>query len=321
MNIQDGMRRGLHCFVLAICLMLTACATAPFPAPASGPSPLLTQVQTLNGARIISRLGSFSTSPKINEQGYLTWLFPTAVRGNGSYLYIVDSGRGQIFQYDWAQQGMFVFADVHGENVTAIDVASDMSIYAADSKAHTVLHFSWDGKLLQTFSNSRELGRPVAIIADNLTGQVIVADGLYNQIVVFSSLGRLLSVVRIPQTRSIAAMARGPDGLYLVDRLSRKIVVAGIDGLERYIFGSDTLKDPIAVAVDQYNRVFVSDAFDNTIKVYDQGRWRATFGGTGATPGSFNRSSSLWLDRNMLYVADSLNLRIQVFRIAPPEAN
>ena len=50
--------------------------------------------------------------------------------------------------------------------------------------------------------------------------------------------------------------------------------------------------------------------FDNTTKVYKNGQLAASFGGSGATPASFNRITSLWLEQNLLYVTDSLNRRV-----------
>jgi hypothetical protein len=311
--------------ILAVALILIACANPKGLQGTSNSSAekttgaVLTHIYSLNGARLIPRPTDLAAILHHKASiDYLLLLSPTQISGNAHYLYIVDSGRRQIYQYDQAQQGMFLFADLPKANITSITVAADLSIYAADTNSRSVLHFSSDGKLLQTFSNSRELAQPVAVTADYRTGQVIVADSLYNQIVVFDSLGRLQSVIRTPQTRSIVAMARGPEGFYVIDRLSRKVVVIGNDGMERHIFGNDTLKDPVAIAMDRFNRTFILDNFDNTIKVYDQGRWRETFGGSGATPGLFNRGNSIWIERDMLYVADSINARIQVFRIAAP---
>jgi hypothetical protein len=308
--------------ILVGLLILTACATPPSIQKAKIAEGLLTPAYTISGARLISRTAN---TPNFFQQksgpDYLSFISPSEVRVNGNYLYILDSGRRQLYQFDQAQQGMFLFANFPMATISSISVAPDFSVYAADTSSHSVFHFSADGKLLQTFSHARELARPVAVLVDYTAGQVIVADSLYNQIVIFNSLGRLQSVIRTTQTRSIAAMARGTGGLYLVDRLSRKIVEIGNDGVERSAFGSDRLKDPVAIAVDRYGRVFVGDNFDNTIKIYENGLWRETFGGTGATPGRFNRGNSLWIERDMLYVADSLNARIQVFRIAPSGAN
>ena len=96
-----------------------------------------------------------------------------------------------------------------------------------------------------------------------------------------------------------------------------------LDGKDLYAFGNEELKMPRAVAVDRFNRVYVSDDFDNSIKVFADRELIATIGGTGgggATPANFNRITFLSLDQNTLYVADSLNGRIQSFQIAPVPA-
>lgn len=282
-------------------------------------APLLTPWQTMAGARMETmRAAPMPGVLRPESAGPMNWLSPTAVAARGSYLYVADSGRRRIFRYDLGQQSMTVFADFSALNVTSLAVAADLSVYVADPGTQTVLHFSRDGRLMQTFANARELARPVAVAVDEASGEVLVADAMYNQVVVFNSLGRLLDIIQTPQTRSIAAMARGPQGLYLADRIGRQIVVLGRDGLEREAFGADTLKDPVAVVVDRHDRVFVADNFDNTIKIYQAGELVATFGGTGAIPGRFNRIGSLWLDQNILFVADSLNGRVQSFMVAPP---
>ena len=280
---------------------------------------LLTPGSTLAGGRISARPNPLSALPQQpGLTGYLPWLSPTAVAVRGNYMYVVDGGRRQIFQYDLAQQTMTPFAEFFAGAVSGITVGPDLSLYVADINARQVLHFSVDGRLLQTFGNSMEVARPVAVSLDEASGRIWVADSLYNHVVVFNSLGRVLSALQSRTGRSIEAMADGPDGLYLVDRLSRQVVVIGQDGADRYTLGSGTLKIPGVIAVDHFNRVFVSDSFDNTIKVYEHGRLVASVGGSGATPASFNRITSLWIEQNILYVTDSLNARIQTFRVALP---
>lgn len=91
----------------------------------------------------------------------------------------------------------------------------------------------------------------------------------------------------------------------------------GLDGADRYVLGGGVLKDPLTIAVDGFNRIYVGDAFDNSIKVFENGELAAEYGaGHGGT--SFNRITSLFIERDRLYVADSLNRRILTFRIAPP---
>lgn len=313
---RHSLRMGL---LFLVAPLLSVHAAAQPPNDSANKQPLLTPWATLAGARISAPPNPLSAMPhKPDFAGYLPWLLPTAVTARGNHVYVVDGGRRQIFLYDFAQQTMRPFAQYSAGAVSGIAVAPDMSLYVADINARQVLHFSVAGRLLRTFGNNLEVARPVAVLLDEPSGRILVADSLYNHVVVFNSLGRVLSVLQSRAGRSIEAMARGPDGLYLVDRLSRQVVVIGTDASDRYTVGNGTLKNPGAIAVDRFNRVFVSDSFDNTIKLYELGQLAASFGGSGATPASFNRITSLWLEQNLLYVADSLNARIQIFRVAPP---
>lgn len=308
-----GSRLRRRCTAAAAAITLLVCAAA---AIADSARPLLTPGQPLTGARLnASQAGMFGAPAR--PAGYQSFLAPTAVAARNNIVFVVDSGLRQILRYDPTQLAMTRFTDYAG-TVSGMVIAPDMSLYVIDAGSRKVLHFAWDGKLLPAFGHDNAISRPVAIALDESTGQLFVADSLYNHVVGFNSLGRALTPLKSLETRSIESMARGPDGLYLVDRLSRQVVVMGMDGVDRYTLGGDTLKDPQAIAVDRYNRVFVSDGFDNTIKVYERGELAATIGGSGNVPASFNRITFLSLDRNLLYVADSLNARIQTFHVAPP---
>lgn len=307
---------------LLLATLLCAPAMAQTGSDNSNKWPLLTPAATLTGAFVEGPLAPLSAQPrKPGFSGHLTWQWPTAVAARGNYIYVVDGGRRQIFRYDLSMQTMTPFADYEASSVSGIAVARDLSLYVVDTNARQVLHFAFDGRLLQKFANDMELTRPVAALPDERSANVLVADNLRSQVVVFNSLGRVLSALRPMAARSIEAMAQGPDGLYLVDRINRQIVVIGPDGAERYILGKDTLKMPGAIAVDSFNRVFVSDIFDNTIKVYERQQLVATVGGNGSNLASFNRVTGLSIDQNMLYVVDSLNARIQTFRVALPGLN
>lgn len=279
----------------------------------------VTPWSVLTGSRVITQPNPvFSVPPSAPLPSYLQWIAPTAVSARTSFVYVLDSGRRQIFRYDTMRETMTPFANYPATAVRSMAVAPDLSLYVADSNTRKVLHFAADGRLLRSFSDELNLGLPVAVLLDEPTGRLLVADSLYNQVLVFNSLGLTVTALKPAETRSIEAMAAGPDGLYLVDRLGRQVVVIDRQGDDRYTFGEETLHDPNAIAVDRFNRVFVSDIFDNTIKVYEQGHMIATISGTGGSPPFFNRVTGLWLEHDLLYVADSLNARIRIFKIAPP---
>ncbi len=306
--------------VIVAGIMLSSCAA---PSDPSGAKPtersLLTPRAVVTGARVSTLANPvFGAVPPLLPNAYLQWMSPTQVVARNSFMYVVDNGRRRIYRYDSMRQTMAPFADYAASSVRAIAVAGDLSLYVLDGAARQVLHFAVDGRLLRRFGNELEVARPVGMLFDDATGQILVADSLYNHVVFFNSFGHIVAAIKPAAARSIEAMAQGPDGLYLLDRTGRQVVVVGRDGQHRYTFGKDLLVHPQAIAVDRYNRVFVSDSFDNTIRIFEQEKMVASLGGTGTIPASFNQVSSLWLEQDMLYVADSLNGRVQTFQVAPP---
>lgn len=307
----------------AICL-LAAIMTTPAHAQTSlgrtSQPPFMAPWTTLTGAW--TARSNTSSAPGLPQMplssGYLSFRIPSTVVARGNYVYVADSGHRQIYRYDLSLQTLTHFVNFPSTHVSSMAVAPDLSLYVADLNGGKVLHFAVDGRQLQTFSNDMEIARPVAVLVDPRTGGLWVVDSVYNHVVAFNSLGRVISAQRSHGGRSIEAMAQGPDGLYLVDRLSRQVLVVGADGEELYSLGKGILKMPNAVAVDRFNRVFVSDSFDNTLKVFERGQLTATVGRGGAIPASFNRITSLSIDQSILYVADSLNGRIQTFHLLPP---
>ena len=279
---------------------------------------LLTPWTTIKGAWVAAPLNPFSTLPQgPKPTGFLSWQMPVAVAARDNYVYVADAGRRLIYRYDQMLQTLAPFTSYASGLESGIAVARDLSLYVIDRNARQVLRFSSEGRLLQKFGNEMALAFPVAVVLDDATGNIWVADGLYDHVVMFNSLGRVLHVFKPSAGKSISAMAKGPQGLYLLDPLGRQVVVMGLDGADRFTFGQDTLKMPGAVAVDRFNRVFVSDSFDNSIKIFELGKLVASVGTTGTIRASFNRITHLYIDQDTLYVADSLNARIQTFRITP----
>lgn len=311
---QSAWAKGL---IVAASLWLAGCATSGQPANAPVERKLLEPWISLTGGMpaLPSRpgMGGFF--------GHTQLMQPTAVSVQHGEVYLIDAGLRRIFRYDRGQQTLVPFTNLSADAAMNVYAAPDMTVYVTDPARSRVLQLTRDGYLLQTFSSNIHLARPVAVTVDERDGRVLVADGMHDHIVVFNRLGTLLSVI-VPRggqdlARSIAAMASGPDGLYLTDRFSRQVVVLGRDGAYIHAFGKGTLVDPGAIAVDRGNRVFVSDRFDNTIKVYHDGMLLESFGGSGSAPGYFNQVTGLCESQGLLYVADSLNARIQIMLVEP----
>lgn len=301
--------------MVAASLWLAGCATPDLSGNAGKERKMLTPWISLTGGM------PALSAPGRPSFGYTQLMQPTAISVQHGETYVVDAGLRRIFRFDRTQQALEPFTNLSADAAMNIYAAPDLTVYVTDPGRSRVLQFTRDGHLLKTFSSSIHLAHPVAVTVDEHEGRVLVADGMHDHIVVFNRLGGLLNVI-VPRggeylARGIAAMVSGPDGLYLLDRFSRQIVVLARDGAYRQAFGKGTLADPGAIAVDRGNRVFVSDRFDNTIKVYHDGQLLGTFGGSGGAPGYFNQITGLWENQGLLYVADSLNARIQIMLVKP----
>ncbi len=86
--------------------------------------------------------------------------------------------------------------------------------------------------------------------------------------------------------------------------------------------GAGLLKRPTGVAWDAVNRrLYVADTHAHNIQVFNaDGKWLATLGERGEAPGQFNFPTHIALRNGELYVADTLNGRVQALPLAGGEA-
>lgn len=288
---------------------------APAPAPLKHWS-TFTGAWLARGEPSAGRPAPMRAAPAPARGDYMQLQQPAALAARANILYLADAGRRFIFRYDVSAQRLTPLAPYAAGAAANIALAPDFSLYVAEAGG-ALLQYGNDGRLLRTFGQGqRELGRPVAIAVDEAGGRLAVADSLYRHVVLFSNLGQVLNVYQPAAAQSVEGMARGPDGLYLLDRLGRRVVVIGWDGAERYTLGEGQLKLPGALAVDRFNRVFVSDAAERGIKVFVDGQLAGSYKGE-AGPG-FTQVSAMTVDQNLLYVADAMNAQVQTLRIAPP---
>ncbi len=252
---------------------------------------------------------------------------PVAVAAKDHWIYVVDADQQQVLLYDRFSGNLEVLADLKGVvtgDVADIFVTGDRSFYLADSVGGKVLKFDRNGNLRATFKDPMNLRRPVAVSVDETTGDVYVADGVLDHVVIFTSVGGLWRGIGgrgedEGKFLNITSMTRGTEGIYVTARFAHRAQTLSETGEFLYAFDPDTVVFPNSVAVDAGNRVYVTDFIDNTIKLFERGKLVATLGGTGVGPGHFKGISDVWVEGGSLYVADSLNGRIQVFKIAAGE--
>ena len=259
---------------------------------------------------------------------------PVSIGGYGDYLFVLDGAGPSVYKYNLKDKTIENFGQVGQQfkgEPTNIFVEPDLSFYIADPAGKRVMYFDKNGFLIRSYMDLVNLSRPVDVFVDQPTGDVYSADGSFSHVVVFNRLGTPLRAIGSRgngpgKFRAITAITKGArDSIYIADRIELPVQEIGTSlgalGQFRFSLGEGEITWPTAVAVDAEQRVFVSDKADNTIKVYDDIRLIAILGGAGSAPGRFRLITDMWMSKEQkLYVADSLNRRVQVFDVVPSEA-
>ena len=251
---------------------------------------------------------------------FVTITNPAAIGARGNLIYLVDSSKQIIYRYNSSTENLTPLYSVNRHLVgipNAIRVDHDGSFFLSDPFGRQILHFSMQGDLLHTYQDALNLSNPVAITLSR-SGELLIADRLYDHIIVFNRVGDALRAfgergTGKGQLLEVVDMATGPDGIYVLDRMTKSVKVFNDEGLLIRELPRQEVVEPTAIAIDYAERVYISDGFDDTIKVYDRSGLIDTFGGTGSQNGLFRSISDLHVDNNFLYVADVSNNRIQVF--------
>lgn len=204
---------------------------------------------------------------------------PIAVAAAGSDVYVAD---GAILKIGAAGRCVVIGGGLL-ERPSGVAVAGDR-LYTVDPPRHAVDVFALDGRHLLGFGARGDAAGPglnyptgIAIAPD---GTLLVVDALNFRVARFDREGRFLG-----------AVGRAGDG-------------GGAFGR------------PKAIAVDATGRLLVSDALHDVVVVLaPSGAFELAFGGSGAGPGDLALPAGVAVSGRVLYVADSHNRRVGVYRL------
>jgi DNA-binding beta-propeller fold protein YncE len=171
-----------------------------------------------------------------------------------------------------------------------------------------------------TTNNYEEQVRDVAV--EPITGDIFVADASYNRIRRITSSGTQIAEIVVPE---VSGLAYAGGKLYAVDPFlnvvrrynSNMVFEATISGPGSGD-GQLSLTYASGIAADANGRIFVADSNHHRIQQFNpDGSFAAKRGGlaAGTGPGQFILPMDVALSPNadLLYVADTINHRIQVF--------
>lgn len=335
MPLRTPRRHAAALILAALTLLLQACALtrediarfeppAPRETPVAAPQTGAGEIwQVVEGAPVSGERELFTGVQNVR------FLQPVAVAARGQQVFVVDAGSQQLFRYDIGFDRLTLVKDLRGllsGSSADIHVRGDFSFYLADADGARVLHFDQDGRLLEEIKDRINIGRPVSVLVNEDSGYLFIADGFNDDVMVFNPAGLLTGAIGVRgqgpgRFLGITALAQGPLGFYVATRFGpSRVQVMGSDGRYRESLQHDTVTFPTAVAVASDGRAYVADYLSDDIKVYEGTALIGVIGGHGSAPGRFRRITDLWIDEGFLYVADSLNRRIQILTLASWQA-
>lgn len=186
-----------------------------------------------------------------------------------------------------------------------------------EKKSGTSAFLYWLAGLLSIEEKPVILQRPQSGVVDK-DGRIFVTDTSRQAVFVFDPQeGRLIVWEGIATTRFDAptGIALGTAGeIYVADSNLGFVARLNSKGEGIGVIGLGELHRPVGVAFDAATqRLYVADTQDHDIKVFDEeGRLLHTLGRRGEKPGEFNFPTYIALAKGELYVADTMNARVQV---------
>jgi len=262
--------------------------------------------------------------------------FALALHPDGGLL-VTDPGRQCVHFYHWTRR-LYVKIGPQREgglpSPVGVAALSDGRILISDSRLGSVETFSETGRYLGAFCAAGTLQRPAGIVVSEARGEVYVADVLAHCVRVFDLHGAALRKLgahggapgqfNYPTNLALDGQGR----LVVTDSLNFRIQTLRPDGAFVSSFGElgdspGKFSKPKGVAVDDEGHIIVIEGLFDAVQFFNpDGRFLLTLGVSGQGPGEFWLPAGLCYDRKerLLFVADSYNKRIQVFRLlaAPP---
>jgi sugar lactone lactonase YvrE len=166
------------------------------------------------------------------------------------------------------------------------------------------------------------LQRPQSGVVDK-TGRILVTDTSRQGVYVFDPNEGRLEVWEIADglTHFVSPAGIVPgaaDDYYVADAELGLVVHLDHNGNGLGTIGNGELKRPVGLAFDNAKReLYVADTRAHVIRVFNtEGRLLRTLGKRGEEPGEFNFPTYIALSKGDLYVADTMNARVQVLDAA-----
>lgn len=249
---------------------------------------------------------------------------PYAVSVLEQNILVADPGMNAVHWFDRARgkyQNISIVGDESLSSPVGVALGEDR-IFIADSSLGKVFILDGKGKPLNSISG---LQRPTGLAFDAGTARLYVAETLAHRIVVFDIDGGQLFEfgsrgVKEGEFNYPSHIFLSGGKLLVNDTMNFRIQRFDAEGRFLSMFGSHgdgsgDFSQEKGVAADSHGHIYVAGATIDRVQVFSpEGVFLLAFGSKGNGPGEFIMPAGITIVDDQIYVTDSLNSRVQVFR-------
>jgi sugar lactone lactonase YvrE len=261
---------------------------------------------------------------------------PMDVAVNNSFTYVTDTNNKRVLAYDSGGNLLFSFGEDGSSEGQfkfpyGISVDEKGRVFVADLYNGNISIFDEKGKFIEYFApEANKVGKVSAPAALRIIDKkVYVTDIKANKAYVFDMTGKLLLEVGKPGTND--GEFNAPNGIttdkegniYVVDTGNQRVQIFDKQGkFVKIINGSNNgqgesvFVNPRGIGIDSSGKMYVVSNLTHMVYGFDKdGKKIFQMGGMGEQNGQFYLPNGLFIDsKDNVYVTDTLNLRIQVFK-------
>lgn len=268
-------------------------------------------------------------SQMINPGPDLNFVQPMGIAVNKKMIAVADPGRKGVFLL-FRNKKSFIFID--GNTLPNKDLFSPTDVALGENE---ILVTSSIGTDLWVFNYNGTLNRKLALIPPpgrltgitNLGELYCAIDTKNHQAVIFDRFGKVIRTFgeRGKQNGQLNyptfVSARDNGNIYITDTMNFRVLIFNADGVYQGFCGvqgmaTGQFNRPKGIAVDESGRIYVSDtSFDNFQIFNSDSEFLLVVGRAGHGPGEFLSPTDIAIDSPYIYITDTMNKRIQIFKM------
>ena len=247
------------------------------------------------------------------------------------WLFVADTGLQVVHLFHLGEQRYAqAFRYPGGRLASPVGVAFDPErgwVFVSDSILNQIFIYDTRGHFIGVMGDG--LLRVAGLAWDAERQRLIAADTGNHRVLVFDRDGNLIQTVGERGTEAgqfnfpTHVAVDGEGRIFVSDSLNFRVQVLDVDGVPMQNIGRlggtvGSFAKPKGVAVDSEGRLFVVDGIYDVVQLFDaEGRLLMHFGGAGSSPGRFWLPAGIAVAGDKIFVADTHNRRVQLFKLLP----